>query len=232
MYGLPQAGKISNDELVKHLEKFGYKPCKRTPGLWRHTSRPISFALVVDDFAIKYVGNEHLQHLKRALESKYEITHDMKAEFFCGMDLEWNYKRRQLKISMKDYIKNLMHKIQHPPPNKPEHNPHNWTPPKYGQTIQLAPLSDNLPILPVARIKRVQQIIGSLLYYARAVDNTILLTLNNIAAEQSQATTDTERQIHKLLNYVATHHNASITYKASDMILKIHSDANYLSAKN
>ena len=125
-----------------------------------------------------------------------------------------------------------MHKIQHPPPNKPEHNPHNWTPPKYGQTIQLAPLSDNLPILPVARIKRVQQIIGSLLYYAWAVDNTLLLTLNNIAAEQSQATTDTEKQIHKLLNYVATHHNASITYNASNMILKIHSDASYLSAKH
>ena len=84
----------------------------------------------------------------------------------------------------------------------------------------------------MARIKRVQQIIGSLLYYARAVDNTILVTLNIVTAEQSQATTDTEKQIHKLLNYVATHHNASITYKASDMILKIHRDASYVSAKN
>ena len=133
---------------------------------------------------------------------------------------------------MKDYIKNLMHKMQHPLPNKPEHNPHNCTPSKYGQTIQLAPISNNLPILPVERIKRVQQISGSLIYYARAVDHTILLTLNNIAAEQSRATTDTEKQIHKLLNYVTTHNNASIIYKASDTILKIHSDASYLSASN
>ena len=26
MYGLPQSGKISNDKLKLHLDKFGYKP--------------------------------------------------------------------------------------------------------------------------------------------------------------------------------------------------------------
>ena len=57
MYGLPQAGKIANDELQRHLLPFGYKPCPQTQGLWRHSSKPITFALVVDDFAVKYVKN-------------------------------------------------------------------------------------------------------------------------------------------------------------------------------
>ena len=98
---------------------------------------------------------QYLQHFKRALESKYEITSDDKAEAFCGMDVTWDYRRRQVNISMKGYVKNLLHKIQHPTPSKPEHNPHIWTPPEYGQTIQLAPLNMNLPVLPAPRIKRV-----------------------------------------------------------------------------
>ena len=33
MYGIPQAGKISNDILKLHLDKFGYYPAPITPGL-------------------------------------------------------------------------------------------------------------------------------------------------------------------------------------------------------
>ena len=205
MYGLPQAGKIANDELQRHLLPFGYAPCPRTPGLWRHSSKPITFALVVDDFAVKYVKKEHLLHLQRALQSKYVITIDDKAKQFCGIDLHWNYRKRTVTLSMPGYIQNLLHKLQHKQPAKPEHNPHTWKPPKYGQKAQYVEPTPDLPILPPHRIKRVQQILGSLLYYARAVDHTILMTVNDLASQQSKANVQTEGKINKLLNYVATH---------------------------
>jgi hypothetical protein len=63
MYGLPQAGIIANQLLVKRLAPFGYYPVTHTPGLWRHKHRPILFSLVVDDFGVKYVGKEHANHL-------------------------------------------------------------------------------------------------------------------------------------------------------------------------
>ena len=43
MPGLKQAGKVANDRLITHLAKYGYAPCKRTPVLWKHKSRPITF---------------------------------------------------------------------------------------------------------------------------------------------------------------------------------------------
>ena len=49
MYGLPQAGKLANDELIKHLAPFGYHPTTHTSGLWTHNTRNISFILTVDD---------------------------------------------------------------------------------------------------------------------------------------------------------------------------------------
>ena len=39
MYGLPQAGRLANDQLVAKLAPHGYHPCPLTPGLWRHSKR-------------------------------------------------------------------------------------------------------------------------------------------------------------------------------------------------
>jgi hypothetical protein len=43
MYGLPQAGILSQQQLVRHLAKYGYYPSPNTPCLFKHESRPIAF---------------------------------------------------------------------------------------------------------------------------------------------------------------------------------------------
>jgi hypothetical protein len=67
MYGLKQAGLLANQLLQTRLAPFGYYPARHTPGLWLHKTRPISFTLVVEDFAVKYVGKSHAEHLRNAL---------------------------------------------------------------------------------------------------------------------------------------------------------------------
>ena len=81
MYGLPQSGLLANELLEKRLNKQGYYQSKLVPGLWKHTWRPVQFTLVVDDFGVKYVGEEHAIHLKKTLEEDYTVT------------LEWNGAR-------------------------------------------------------------------------------------------------------------------------------------------
>ena len=58
------------------------------------------------------------------------------------------------------------------------------------------------------------------------------MAVNDLGSQQATATEATERQAHKLLNDLATHLDAAITYKPSNMMLRIHSDASYLSAPN
>jgi hypothetical protein len=70
MYGLPQAGILANNDLVIRLEKYGYVQSPHTPGLFTHNTRPISFCVVVDDFCVKYVGEEHACHLIEVLQRK------------------------------------------------------------------------------------------------------------------------------------------------------------------
>ena len=63
----------------------------------------------------------------------------------------------------------------------------------------------------------------------RAVDNTMLVALSSLAAAQTTATAKTMAAANQLLDYAATHPNATIRFERSDMVLYIHSDASYLS---
>jgi hypothetical protein len=78
-------------------------------------------------------------------------------------------------------------------------------------------------------VNKLQQLTGTLLYYARAIDPTLIMPINVLASEQSNATEVTAEKVIKLLNYCNTHPETKIRYHASGMILHIHSDASYLS---
>ena len=71
--------------------------------------------------------------------------------------------------------------------------------------------------------------LGDAYCYARALDNTALCGLSTLASEQGAATLTTDEKANQLLDYLATHPNATVRYYASDMVLNIHSDASYLS---
>jgi hypothetical protein len=76
MHGLKQAGRLANQLLQQILAPYGYYPAWYTPGLWLHKTISIAFTLVVDDFAVKYVGKDNAHHLRNALLHHYEITTD------------------------------------------------------------------------------------------------------------------------------------------------------------
>ena len=69
---------------------------------------------------------------------------------------------------------------------------------------------------------------GTFLYYARAVDATMLVALSAIALEQSAPTERTMKKTKQFLGYVASHPDAILTFSASNMALNVHSDTSYL----
>jgi hypothetical protein len=231
MYGLKQAGLLANQLLQTRLAPFGYYPTRHTPGLWLHKTRPIAFSLIVDDFAVKYVGKQNADHLRNALLQSYELTTDWEAKVYSGMSLKWDYKNRTCDISMPGYVSNVLSKFQHDAPKHPQHTPSRYVTPVYGAKNQYA-TKDETPPLTAKQCLTIEKVTGSVLYYARAVDPTILMPLNDIATEQTKATEKTQAATNQLLDYLATHPDATIRYHASDMILHIHSDASYLSVSN
>ena len=232
MYGLPQAGILANKQLQFFLAEDGYHPTKNTPGLWKHETKPIAFSLVVDDFGVKYVGKQNAQHLIDTLQKHYTTSVDWEGKLYCGMTLQWDYKNGTVDVSMPGYVKSALHTFQHDTPQRPTNAPSAYTPPIFGATIQYTTPPDTSPPIDKAQTKRIQTVVGKFLYYARAVDPTMLHALNDLATQQSKGTQKTMQALTHLLNYAATHPDATIRYTKSAMILHIHSDASYLSAPN
>ena len=116
--------------------------------------------------------------------------------------------------------------------DKIQNSPHPHNIPTYGAKVQYAEeQSDESPKLDKAGIKYVQQVAGTLLYYGRAVDATILPVLSLIALEQAAPTEQTMERVKQLLDYCTSQEEAIITYNASKMILAVHSDAGYANEK-
>jgi hypothetical protein len=132
---------------------------------------------------------------------------------------------------MPGYVSNVLRKFQHDAPKHPHHTPSRYVTPVYGANTQYA-TKDETPPLTAQQCLTIQKVTGSLLYYARAVDPTVLVPLNDIATEQTKVTEKTQAATNHLLDYLATHPDTTIRYHASDMILHIHSDASYLSVSN
>jgi hypothetical protein len=74
----------------------------------------------------------------------------------------------------------------------------------------------------------VQEVEGTLLYYARAVDNTILPAIDT---EQANPMEKMRATIKLLLDFCATQDKAVLTYKASKTILAVHSECRILQQK-
>jgi hypothetical protein len=147
------------------------------------------------------------------------------------MSLKWDYKNRTCNISMPDYVFNILSKFQHDAPKHPQHTPSKYVTPVYGAKNQYETKYETPP-LTVKQFLTIQKVTGSILYYARAVDPTVLMPINDIAMEQTKATEKTQAAKNQLLDYLATHPDATSRYHASYMILHIHIDASYLSVSN
>ena len=57
-----------------------------------------------------------------------------------------------------------------------------------------------------------QKIVGSILYYARAVDMTVLMALSSIASEQTKGTERTLEKAYPVLDYLASHPDAVVRF--------------------
>jgi hypothetical protein len=168
--GLKQAGRIANDRLTLHLGKYGYSPFPQTPSLWTHDTRLIAFSLVVDNFGVKYVGDDHAHHLLDALRQLYTVTTDWGGNLFNGLTPLWNYDAVYVDVSMPYYIPTMLHRFQHAKPTKHQRAPHSWTTPNYGAKVQFATPADAFPLLPESKITAIQRRVSTILYYAVAVD--------------------------------------------------------------
>jgi hypothetical protein len=135
-----------------------------------------------------------------------------------------------VRLSMPGYITKALQRFR---PNYllPNHRPA-ATPGKYHDTvyprIKLVQ-EDRFPLLTPTERTEIQAIVGTLLYYARAVDPSLLPIANKIASQQANPTQKVLTAANRALSYASSRQNNCLTYYTCDMHLFLHVDAFYLS---
>ena len=224
--GLPHSGLLAQQRLVAHLAVHGYIQHDRVPCLFAHVTNGVTFTLVVDDFGIKYHAKEGVLHLISRLQNLYQIKVNWTGSKYLGLTIDFNEQRTTVSLSMPSYIATLL--LRFPTQCTRASTPSIYDHPTYGSHVQLA-TTDSSPELCPAQKTHVQAIVSSLLYYARAVDPTMLPAVTAVASAQAHPTQHVLDQAQRLLAYAATYPDNRIVYNKSDMILRVQSDASYLS---
>ena len=107
----------------------------RANGFWKHDSRSICFSLVVDNFGVKYIGEDNTNHLIQVLEEHYNISKDWKGTKYCGLSLDWDYKKREVHLSMPGYVEKALARFKHAKSTKEQDQPHKHVIPTYGANV-------------------------------------------------------------------------------------------------
>ena len=204
MYGIPQSGILAQTLLETRLNAHGYHQSKITPSLWTHEWQPICFMPVVDNFGVKYVGKEHSDYLIKYIKENYDITEDWEGKRYLELTFDWNYDTHSVHLSMPNYIPDALKSFKREKPKIWQGSPHQHTVPNYGAKQKFAEIESNEPVLGKEAKKYIQQVLGTFLYYARAVDPTMLVALSAIASEQASPTKSTMNKADHFLDYAAS----------------------------
>jgi hypothetical protein len=172
---------------------------------------------------------EHVAHLINVLKKHYKVKEDWKGRWYLGITMDWDHRNLKVHLSMPKYVERALACFGHPLPSKPQHQPHQHAIPMYGATVQYAkPDNTSQQLLPTEK-NVIQEVIGVFLYYSCAIYPTMLTAPSAIASTQAEQTDETMARCKQFLNYAATHQDATLIYKRSNMVLTVHSNASYLS---
>jgi hypothetical protein len=230
MYGLPQAGLLAKQELEEHLAAGGYHQSPTVPCLFVHDTNGVMFSLVVDDFGVTYTDPAGAEHLHQHLAQRYPLRANWTPKKYLGITIEFDYPSRTVSLSMPGYMSKVLQRFQRLLSSGPSQaaSPSIYVPPIYGQSTQHTHV-DLTTSLSAADTLEMQELVGCILFYARAIDSTMLPAVNHISSVQSQLTLYVQQMGQRLLAYGAAYPNNVLVYHASDMLLKLQSDCSYLS---
>ena len=64
----------------------------------------MTFSLVLDDFGVKYVGNQHAGVPYYMHPKYYPVSVYWTGELYFGVSLDWDYKYKNVTLSMPGYV--------------------------------------------------------------------------------------------------------------------------------
>ena len=131
----------------KYLNKPTSNKLSTLHASWHITPVQTSFfPLVVDDFRVKYTGQQDADFLCKTLTNAgYEITTNWNGTLFCDITFRWDCLNHKCYLSMPGYVKAALCRFHHDTPLHPKFLPADHTPISYRAKIQQPITPSNSP---------------------------------------------------------------------------------------
>ncbi len=178
--GLPQSGLLSQLRLVALLTQRGFSETS-TPMLFRHRTHSTAFTLVVDDFLVRYSHPSELDHFVSCLSTLYELKvhQDLPRYTYLGYTIDYSPTPLSpcMTLSMPNYVPSMLSHLC-PSGCGSASSLAVYTPPVSPTDFPLHPSPSSITTLstPVSPAEKtwIQQVVGFLLFYPRALDLSLL----------------------------------------------------------
>jgi hypothetical protein len=103
-----------------------------------------------------------------------------------------------------------------------------YEPPVFGSTAPQTSFVGSSELATPTQKLLLQKVVGSILYYARAVDSLMLTAVCELPCLQSAPTALTMKKMRRLLGYAAKYPNACVHIVPSEMVLRVQSDGSHV----
>ncbi len=160
--------------------------------LFRHHTHSIAFTLVVHHFLVRYSNPSELDHLDSCLSTLYELKvyRDLPRYTYLGYILDYSPTSPSpcMPLSIPNYIPSMLSHLC-PSGCGSASSPAVYTPPVSPTDSSLYLSSSSAATLSTlvspAEKTWIQQVVGSLLFYARALDLSLLTAVCQLSSHQS-----------------------------------------------
>jgi hypothetical protein len=192
-----------------------------TPRPWAVHWACYLLTLVVDDFA-GWSSSKSMQHFLRTLRELYTIKVDFQGLKYLGITIDICRSQRHATLSMPGYVAKLLKRVR---PNgiKGAATPSVYASPNYSHPATQKATVDTTSLASDEQQKELQVVVGTLLYiyiyivvgtllyYARTVDPSILTSVHELGSVQAKPTLNDMRKSERLLQLNASKSWSSIS---------------------
>ena len=92
---------------------------------------------MVDNFGIKDINKDDLDHLIRTLEKYYDIAIDLDGKEFMKIELDWDYENKWVHLLMAPYLQKALRQFDNIVPTKRHNSPYPHIEPKIWRTTAI-----------------------------------------------------------------------------------------------
>ena len=225
MYGLKEAGLIAQKELLNVLSRNGYSEPDNMMIIRANDPKDKTAAVVnVDDFGIKYTDKADAEKLLQIIrDAGYILKVDWEGKKYCGLNINHDIIGRTLTIDVGDMVFDMLERFGMTD-CKGADSPIKYIAPIYGQAKQYSEIDESTP-LNKEEIKRLQQIIGCLLFLAYAVRYDIVTAVSIVSAMQGKPTKIVLEAAHHILRYLKKHPKRGVRFYPTNYKFIVYSDA-------